>query len=242
MMGKRNKEEEKIRDPEKIALLRRVSGRFPPYVWITFILVLSLQMLVFYGTRIPLSSMTLHNLDTPLDAMIPFLPEWVVIYFWSYLSWVVGVILIVAESKEHGYRFAAAYVLALLISCAAFLIWPATMTRPEVTGEGFFRDWMRFLYRVDTPTNLCPSLHVWISYLCFRGTIGCRTIPRWYKIYRFVFLVLVCFSILFVKQHVLIDIPAALATGEISMQLSSAFRMERVLFGLEKILKKRKRS
>ena len=197
-------------------------------------------MLVFFGTRFLLEGFPAHNLETPLDGLIPFVPEWITVYFLAYLVWIVGALLIVSENKETGYRFAAAYAVALLISCAVFLIWPGTMTRPEVTGNGIFREMVRFLYRVDTPSNLCPSLHVWISYLCFRGTFGCRGIPRGWKGFQLVFLILVCFSVLFVKQHVITDVPAGIVTGEISLQLARVFRLERIPFKIEGLLTKKK--
>ena len=98
---------------------------------------------------------------------------------------------------------------------------------------------MRFLYWIDSPTNLCPSLHVMISYFCWRGTFGCRKIPGWYKAFNFIFLLLVCCSILFVKQHALIDIPAAFVIGELALQLGRLLRLERIPFRIENARKER---
>ena len=205
-----------------------------PYVWICFGAMLSLQMIVFYATRLPLSRMTLHDMSLPLDGRIPLIPQWITVYFLAYLSWAVSAIWILSESKAHGYRFACAYMLALVISGVIFLAYPGTIERPELIGSGFFMDWMRLLYRVDSPTNLCPSLHVLISYFCWRGAMGCRKIPVWYQWFNFVFLILVCFSILFVKQHVLIDIPAAVIVGEAALQAARVWRLERIPFSLER--------
>ena len=114
------------------------------------------------------------------------------------------------------------------------------MQRPEVTEPGFFNDCMRWLYRVDSPTNLCPSFHVIISYLCWRGTMGCKKIPKWYMWFNLVFLILVCFSILFVKQHVLADIPVAIIVTEAALQIGRATRIERIPFAIENGFRKHK--
>jgi hypothetical protein len=213
--------------------------RFPFYVWICLAAMFGMQMLVFSGTRVFLPLLTLHDMTIPLDHRIPFVPPWVIVYFLAFPSWIGSAVWILSESKPHAYRFAPSYMLALLLSCAVFLIYPGTMERPELTGGGFFTAWMRFLYWIDSPTNLCPSLHVMISYFCWRGTFGCRKIPGWYKAFNFVFLLLVCCSILFVKQHALIDIPAAFVIGELALQLGRLLRLERIPFRIENARKER---
>ena len=200
----------------------------PRYVWACFAAMLASQLLVYYATRLPFWHLTPRLLALPVDERIPFVPEWVLVYFLAYVSWVVSGLWILSESRAHAWRFVAAFVLAMLISAAVFLICPGTMVRPEVTGSGIFAEWMRLLYRIDTPTNLCPSLHVLVSYFCWRGTLGCRKIPAWYKVFNFVFLVLVCCSILLIKQHVVVDIPVAIVVSELSLHLTSLLRLERV--------------
>ena len=201
----------------------------------------ALQMVVFYATRIPLAHMTLHDMTIPLDAEIPFRPEWVTVYLLAYVSWLVSALWILWESKSHGYRFACAYMLSLLLSGIVFLAYPGTMQRPEPVGEGLFMEGIRFVYRMDSPTNLCPSLHVLIIYFCWRGTMGCRKIPRWYQWFNLVFLILVCCSVLFVKQHALVDIPTAILIGELSLQAARWLRLERNPFAIENLTGKREK-
>ncbi len=215
--------------------------RFPLYVWLCLAAMFTVQMLVFSGTRVFLPYLPAHVMTTSLDEAIPFIPQWVVIYFLSFVLWLVNGVWITAESKPHGYRFAFSYILALLISAAVFLLYPGTMARPELTGKGFFMDWMRFLYWIDSPTNLCPSLHVVITYFCWRGALGCRKIPLWYKWFSFAFLILVCLSILFVKQHALVDIPAGLIVAELALQLGRLLRIERIPYAIERAFVKIKR-
>ena len=69
---------------------------------------------------------------------------------------------------------------------------------------------VRFLYRIDTNTNVCPSLHVAYS-------IGIASV--WWKERQFslllrwciiLFGVLVCLSTVFIKQHSVLDGIAAI--------------------------------
>ncbi len=199
--------------------------------------MLSFQLLAYYATRLLLWHGPLRDLSIPLDAAIPFRPAWITVYALAYVTWLVNGLWIVSWEKEHAYRFAAAFAMSMVITAVIFVTFPVTMQRPQVVGDGLFEQLMRLLYRIDEPINLCPSLHVMVSYFCFRGTLGCRNILTWYKAASLAFLVLVCLSILFVKQHVFVDIPAALAVGELCVQLARALRLERVGLWLERVLK-----
>ena len=225
------------RDHSLRGLLRRL---FPPWLLLTVIVVLAVQCSVFWGTRLLLVGREMHSIALPLDHRIPLRPGWVVVYFLSFPFWAVNALWILHQERAHAYRAASTYVLSLLVCAAFFLIWPCTLQRPEIRGEGFFEAWMRFLYRVDSPTNIFPSLHVLMSYYCWRFTLGCKRIPNWYKIFSLVFTVLVCFCILYVKQHLFLDIPSALLVGEGVFQLTRLLRPERALLALERRLKKEK--
>ena len=112
------------------------------------------------------------------------------------------------------------------------------MERPEITGGSFFDKWMVFLYRVDAPVNLCPSLHVLITYFCWRETIRCTGIPWWYKLFSFIFFLCVCCSVLFVKQHALVDVPCGVIVGEFALQCARLFRLERIPVAIERCFHK----
>lgn len=212
----------------------RKPSRLPPYAFVCFAVMAGAQFLCYYIPRVFLPQLTLHVLTCPLDARIPFSPPWVIVYCLSFPFWICTGLWILCQEKAHTYRFTAAYVLAMLLSAAVFLLFPGTMDRPEITGCGFFDEWMRLIYRADSATNLFPSLHVLVSWFCWRGTLGCRGIPKWYKAFSFVFFVLVSFSVLLVKQHALIDIPGGIFFGELALQCARLLRLERILFTIER--------
>ena len=188
-------------------------------LWRCFAAMLLAQVGVYYITRLLLAHAAHHDLTTSLDRMIPFIPAWVTVYFLAFVSWIVNGFLILRESREHALEFTRSYVIAMLLTGVVFLLYPGVIEWPEVTGNSFFDRWVRFLYQHDEPNNLCPSMHVIASYFCWRGTLGCRRIPKWYQFASFCMLVLVCLSILFVKQHALVDIPAAVLVSEVALML-----------------------
>ena len=216
----------------------RRHARIPLYGLICIAVITAALALCYWATHLFLPGLPTHVMTCPLDARIPFSPPWVAVYFLSFPFWLQGGLHITCQEKPRAYRFTAGCILALLISGAVFLIWPGTMERPEVTGTGFFDNWVRLLYRIDTPTNLFPSLHVLLTYCCWRGTLGCERIPRWYRGFAFVFFLLVCCTVLLVKQHAIIDVPAGIVVGELALQCARIFRLERIPFAVEHLFHK----
>ena len=200
-----------------------------PYIWICLSLLIAFQLLAFYGTRPVLPFLTARSLRLPLDDMIPFIPEWVSVYCLAYVSWLVSALVILAQGKAHAFRFTGAFIIAMFLSAAVFLIWPLRIARPQIVGDGFLRDLLRMIYRADEPVNLCPSLHVLVSYFCWRGLWGCPRLPRVLSAINLIFLVLVCLSILFVKQHYSIDIAGGILIGETALQTARLLRPERLI-------------
>ena len=86
--------------------------------------------------------------------------------------------------------------------------------RPSsVTGNDFISEIVKELYKIDTDTNVCPSLHVYNT-LCIMVAViksgGLKN--KWLiKAFTVVLSVLIILSTLFLKQHSFIDLLAALA-------------------------------
>ena len=208
----------------------------PPYGWVCLGILIFSQAMTFYFTRLVLLALHIApmSLATALDERIPFRPEWILIYVLAFATWAVTLVLLLRQRKEHVYRTMGAYLTTLALSAAFFLLLPGTIRRPEVTGRDFFSWLTRLIYALDPPNNLCPSLHVACNYYCWRALWDTEGIPRWYRRFNFVFLLLVCGSILLVKQHVLVDIPTAILVSELPLQLSKRFRWERLGYAVEK--------
>ena len=182
------------------------------------LLAVGSQLLVYYATRL-LPAADVHMLATRLDDAIQVAPVWITVYLLVFADWLACGLAILSDRRETALRFTAAYVIGMLVSGVIFVVYPCTMARPEVPGTDVFSALLRLIYRIDAPTHLFPSLHVMITYFCWRGAMGCRRLPRWFVHLQLGILLCVCLSILFVKQHVAADIPPAILIGELSLQL-----------------------
>ncbi len=221
-------------------LANRIRNLLPGYGWACFLFLALLQLLVFGATRIPLQYMDKLDLSTSYDRLIPFRPGWISVYVLSFLSWLITLLMLFRQRKEHVYRNSAAYFVSLMLTLACFMLMPSALERPEVPGRDFFSWITRIVYFVDQPNNLFPSLHVVCSYYCWRCIYDAEGIPLWYRRFNFFFLLLVCASILFVKQHVLVDIPSAVVVAEVPLQLAGRFRWERLGYAIEKRIRLKK--
>ena len=109
---------------------------------------------------------------------------------------------------------------ARIICFLFFVFYPTTNVRPELVGNGIFVQGMRFLYQIDEPVNLFPSIHCMASWFCCIGIRGDKKVPVWYKIVSVMIAVLVFISTLVTKQHVIVDVIGGVAVAELTWFVS----------------------
>ncbi len=205
----------------------------PDYAVIPVILWVVCQALSFYATRL-LNSVVygsydnFYDISISLDGIIPVVPQWVYIYILTYPFWLVSFFLICHDSKEMCCKALSAEMLGKLVCAIIFISLPTFIMRPEVEVNSLSTFLLDFIYKADTPDNLFPSMHCSISYFATRYVLKCKKISKWYKILSVVMTVLICFSVVFTKQHVFLDIPGALLMAEICSQVSDRLNFKRI--------------
>ena len=192
----------------------------PPYARTPLVLLVIIAALAYGGTRLITPEFTHFDFSLPIDARIPFVPAFTVIYVLAYVQWVVGYILIARESREVCYRVLGGEIISKLICMALFIIIPTAMVRAEITSEDFFSRIVRFIYAVDAPDNLFPSIHCLESMVCLHGAMQMKKVGKWYLWFTLLFSALVCASTVLVKQHIIVDVAAGIAVCEIGQIIS----------------------
>lgn len=158
-----------------------------------------------------------HLLVTALDEMVPFVEGFIIPYVvWYPYVFVVLFLLCIKDRKVY-YKILISLNIGFVCSYITFYFFQSTVPRPEVLGNDIFSEMVRIIYNHDEPFNCLPSIHVLSTYYMMRG-ISISNIKN--KIITYsthitgVFIIL---STQFIKQHVLLDIIAAIVLGEVTI-------------------------
>lgn len=172
-------------------------------VWLVIILVsmalyLPINRLAHGGTQLQLS----------IDRGIPLFPPAVIPYLFGtalFICFPVGAAFRAKPGEFEAY--AASLLLAILISYAAYLVFPTFVTRPEITATDLFSKVIALLYSTDKAYNAAPSGHAIYTSLSF------LYIWSWKPRFRLVWLIVAAFilaSTLLTRQHNVLDIASGL--------------------------------
>lgn len=182
--------------------------------------IFCLNLAVYFGTRLFPRLSAYTDLTLGIDRYVPYVPAMILPYILAYPYWAVNYIMIARESRTRCKRVIGGEIIAKTICLICFIVFPTAFARPEATGSGLFPFLVKIIYRLDRPDNLFPSIHVLESWICWRGLIGSRRIPGYWKHFSFLFTLAVCASTVMVRQHVLIDIPGGILAAETGLLLS----------------------
>ena len=186
--------------------LKKITGIVPAYGFFPLVFSFVFNCLVYSGSRAVAGSWYHHNIESNLDLRLPFLPQFLIIYFGCYIFWAANYILAARQDREEVYRFFTADFISRCVCLVIFLAYPTTNTRPVIEGSGFWDLLAGWLYSIDAADNLFPSIHCLVSWFCFLAVKGQKKIPIWYKAVSFILAVLVFLSTLFTQQHVIVDV------------------------------------
>lgn len=158
-----------------------------------------------------------HIIGIALDRKIPFI-EW---FFFPYYIWFpyVGIVLVLlffGEKKTFLKTLAFLYF-GMTVFLIVNVAYPNGLDlRPtEFVRDNIAVRLARAMYETDTPTNVLPSIHVFNTIGIQLGAIFSRKVirRRWLKaVIVFTGVLIIC-STVFVKQHSLVDVFAALLLG-----------------------------
>lgn len=197
-------------------LLALLDKYIPSHTRLPLVLVVVINFSVYWGSRLLAADKPHLDMETELDQLIPLVPWTVLIYFGCYIFWIANYILAGHTKKEQALRFYAADILAKLVCFFFYVVFPTTMPRPEISGNGIWEQLMLLLYRVDASDNLFPSIHCLVSWLCYIGVRRQAHIPKGYQALSCFFAILVFISTLTTKQHAIADVLAGIVLAEAS--------------------------
>lgn len=152
-----------------------------------------------------------HVVHCSLDELIPFNELFAIPYVFWYFLVAFTLIYLAIYSPDGFRRFMIFIIVTQVVAMAVYVIYP---TRQDMRPDNFPREnWlsamMGFIYAIDTPTGVCPSLHVAYSLGIISAWTKEKEIKLFWKILIILVCLMICLSTMFVKQHSAIDVFAA---------------------------------
>ena len=131
--------------------------------------------------------------------------------------------MIARQNKRYCYKTIGAEMISKTIAGLIFIIFPTTMLRGQITDVDIFSRVVNLIYKVDAPTNLFPSLHCLESYICMKSALELKELDATYRVSMITLSILVFFSTVFIKQHVILDFFGAVVIAEAGRALVELF-------------------
>lgn len=176
-----------------------------------------------------------HVIECRIDRGIPYCSVFIVPYllWFPYQFVLLGYFFMGGLNHKEFYQFMT-YICGGM-TCFLLVSWlypNALELRPVLPSDGSVFDRMvQGLYRIDTPTNVLPSIHVFNS-VVFHVTF-CRGLERgfWrgWKRLSFALIVLIVISTVLIKQHSVIDIVLGFAMAGMGYLLVYQRMLRRVV-------------
>lgn len=154
-----------------------------------------------------------HLIHCALDDMIPFCEYFLIPYlFW--FVFIVGMLLYTLLFDTESFKkFMYFIIITYSVTLVIYVFFPSAQhLRPAVfPRDNLFTQFLTYFYSFDTDTNVCPSIHVIGSLAVMFAAWHCKRFKsRGWKTAFTVAAILISISTVFIKQHSVLDLIAAL--------------------------------
>ncbi len=172
-------------------------------------------LLLYYLTENLIPPEKCHVIHCALDDLIPFREGFLVFYCFWYAYLVLSLLYFFLYDIPSFKKLQFYIIVTQAVAMAAYILYPSIqLLRPEAfPRDNLLTRLLGFIYAVDTPTGVCPSLHV--AYSMGIATVWGRSreASRPFKLFVIVMAVLISVSTTFVKQHSALDVLLAIPLG-----------------------------
>lgn len=165
-----------------------------------------------------------HIIHMKVDDYIPFCEYFIIPYYlwFIFITATVFYFAFINKNKKEYWQLVFSLGIGMTLFIIISLVFPnGQELRPSLSGNDIFTQMVRYLYKVDTPTNVFPSIHVF-------NTVACCIAVFRHKNFYFKRLVpavmgilgtLIVLSTIFLKQHTLLDVAGAIVLNVFCYQL-----------------------
>jgi len=199
--------------------------------WKYYVINIFLAVGVYYASRIydltNKSTGIVHILQTSFDRLVPFIPQFIVIYNTLEPVLYASLLFFFIFHPKIFTAFASAMIALFLVSNAVYVLFQTKVPRPVLSQDtNRYVNKVIELYKSDNPYNCFPSLH------CGTSTLAASFwfVKKRYRIIAFlmaIWAVLIILSTQFLKQHVVVDITGSIIALLLYFAAFRIFRLEK---------------
>lgn len=147
-----------------------------------------------------------------VDDWIPFNEYFLLAYTFWYLLIVFSLGYFLLYDVSSFRKMQTYIIITQVVAMAAYILYP---TRQDLRPEQFPREncltyLMGIIYKFDTNTGVCPSLHVAYSIGIASTWVRKRDANRFWQAFVVFAVIMICLSTMFVKQHSFVDVVVAI--------------------------------
>ena len=156
-----------------------------------------------------------HVIHSALDDRIPFNEFFFIPYCFWYLLIVISLGYFALYDVENFRNLQTFIIITQVVAMTVYILYPSVQNlRPtEFARDNFFTWLAGIIYTFDTPTGVCPSLHVAYSLGIGSCWLKEKSASKLWKGFVVFSVILISLSTAVVKQHSVVDIAAALPVG-----------------------------
>lgn len=182
------------------------------HAWVLLYILIYMPWFIHLENRRSIHYYVIHS---PIDNHIPFIEYFVV----PYLLWFVFIAVTMGyfffTDKWGFYKLAAFLFTGMTLFLIICTVFPNALNlRPTIfVRDNIFVDLVKLVYRADTPTNVLPSIHVFNSIGSCIAISHSDALKKHRKIQysAYTLALLIILSTVFLKQHSVTDVIAAVA-------------------------------
>lgn len=184
----------------------------PQYAHIKLLIGWVGYFIFYYITENLIPAGRFHVIHCALDDVIPF-NEWFLVPYCYWFLLLIGSLLYFFIYDVLSFKRLQVYIMITqVVAMAAYIVYPSIQHLRPATfpRDNALTRLMAFIYAVDTPTGVCPSLHVAYSLGIASAWCHRKRTSALMKAWMVFSAVWISVSTAFVKQHSVVDIVAAL--------------------------------
>ncbi len=153
-----------------------------------------------------------HVVHSRVDDLIPFNEYFVIAYVFWYVLVVGSLGYFLFKDVESFKGLQIFIIITQVVAMIVYIAWPSVqLLRPtSFERQNFFTWILGIIYAFDTPTGVCPSLHVAYSVGIASTWLKKKDAKPWFKAFIVAVVIVICFAVMFVKQHSFVDVVVAI--------------------------------